>query len=129
MKLILNDIKYLSLKDINFYKDRIYYQINNIRTNGLYFKIIKNMIETDNKYKVYLTKDINLLNEYICKRYKSFIKDNDNPYIEVVKNNITEKIYNDNGNYLILSFMSINDNNYPKIHILQCQQVDQEIRQ
>ena len=129
MKLILNDIKYLSLKDINFYKDRIYYQINNIRTNGLYFKITKNMIETDNKYKVYLTKDIISLNECICKRYKSFIRDNDNPYIEVVKNNITEKIFNDNESNLILSFMSINDNNYPKIHILQCQQVDQEIRQ
>tara|TARA_B100001094_G_scaffold5855_1_gene5229 strand:- start:5129 stop:5512 length:384 start_codon:yes stop_codon:yes gene_type:complete len=127
MKLILNDIKYLSLKDINFYKDRIYYHINNIRINGLYFKINKNMIETDNKYKVYLTKDIISLNEYISEKYKSFIKDNDNPYIEVVKNNITDKIYNDNETYLILNFMSINDNNYPKIHILQCQQVDQEI--
>ena len=38
MKLILNDINYLCLKDINFYKDRIYYNINNIRINGLYLR-------------------------------------------------------------------------------------------
>ena len=67
MKLILNDIKYLSLKDINFYKDRIYYNINDIRINGLYLKVTKNMIETGDKYKVFLTEDINLLNVIIFK--------------------------------------------------------------
>lgn len=118
MKLILNDINYLSLKDICFYKERIYYHIKNIRVNGLYFKVAKNMIEYEDKYRVYLSNDFILLNEYIKEKYKSFIKDIDNPSIEVVKNSITEKIYNDKEKYLILSFMSINDNNYPKIHIL-----------
>jgi len=122
MKLILNDINYLCLQDINFYKDRIYYNINNIRVNGLYFKVAKNMIELDDKYKVCLTDDIISLNEYISGKYKSFIKDINNPSIEVVKNSITEKIYNDDKKYLVLSFMSINDNNYPKIHILPWQE-------
>ena len=118
MKIILNDIKYLSLKDISFYKNKINYHINNFKMNGLYIKIKKNMIEKDDKYIVYLTEDIILLNELIEKEYKSFIKEINNPSIEVVKNNITEKIYNDNLDYLVLNFMSINDNNYPKIHIL-----------
>ena len=122
MKLILNDIKYLSLKDIVFYKDRIYYHINNIRINGIYFKITKKMMEYDDKYKVYLSNDFISLNKYIGEKYKSFIKDINNPSIEVVKNSITEKIYNDKNKYLVLSFMSINDNNYPKIHILPCQE-------
>ena len=120
MKLILNDIKYLCLQDINFYKDRIYYTINNIRISGLYFKITKKMIEYDDKYKVYLSNDFISLNEYIGEKYKSFIKDINNPSIDVIKNSITEKIYNDDKKYLVLSFMSINDNNYPKIHILPC---------
>ena len=120
MKLILNDIKYLCLQDINFYKDRIYYTINNIRISGLYFKITKKMIEYDDKYKVYLSNDFISLNEYIGEKYKSFIKDIKDPSIEVIKNSITEKIYNDDKKYLVLSFMSINDNNYPKIHILPC---------
>jgi len=118
MKIILNDIKYLSLKDISFYKNKINYHINNFKMNGLYIKIKKNMIEKGDKYIVYLTEDIILLNELIEKEYKSFIKEINNPSIEVVKNNITEKIYNDNLDYLVLNFMSINDNNYPKIHIL-----------
>ena len=126
MKLILNDIKYLSLKDISFYKNRINYQIQNFKMNGLYIKIKKKMIENDNKYIVYLTEDIILLNELIEKEYKSFICNTEKPSIEVVKNNITQKIYNDNEKYLILGFMSINENNYPRIHILPCQENRQE---
>jgi hypothetical protein len=80
------------------------------------------MIEYDDKYKVYLSNDFISLNEYIGEKYKSFIKDINDPSIEVVKNSITEKIYNDDKKYLVLSFMSINDNNYPKIHILPCQE-------
>lgn len=128
MKIILNDIKYLSLKDISFYKNKINYHINNFKMNGLYIKIKKNMIEKDDKYIVYLTEDIILLNELIGKEYKSFIKEINNPSIEVVKNNITEKIYNDNLDYLVLNFMSINDNNYPKIHILPWQENQVENR-
>jgi hypothetical protein len=43
MKVILNDIKYVSLKDIKFYKDRIFYEIKDVRVNGLFFKIEKNI--------------------------------------------------------------------------------------
>ena len=118
MKIILNDIKYLSLKDINFYKDRIYYHINEIRINGLYIKISKNMVKKDDKYIVYLNKNMLNLNDLIGKNYKSFIKNVNNPRIEVIKNTKTNDIFNDNSDYLILNFMSINDNNYPKIHIL-----------
>ena len=118
MKLILNDIKHISLKNISFYKKRIYYNINDIRIDGLYFKINKNMVVKDNKYKVYITKDIFLLNDLISEKYKSFINDIENPYIEVIQNNITREIYKDNIEYLVLNFRSINENNYPKIHIL-----------
>lgn len=121
MKLILNDIKYLSLKDIKFYKNRFYYHINDIHIYGLYFKIIKNMDDNKEKYKVYLNKDINLLNDFIRKKYKPFIRNSINPSIEVIKNNITGGIYNNDEKYLVLSFLSINENNYPKIHILPCQ--------
>ena len=117
MKVILNDIKYVSLKDIKFYKDRIYYEINDIRVNGLFFKIKKNMILNDNKYTVMLDPDILSLNYYFSKKYKSFVRDSCNPYIEVIKNEKTDIIFNDKYEYIVLNFMSINDNNYPKIHI------------
>lgn len=120
MKLILNDIKYLNLKWISFYKERIYYHMDNIRMNGLYIKVTKRMEENKDKYKVYLSKDFISFNEYISKNYKSFIKGFNNPSIEVVKNSVTEKIYNNKDKYIILGFMSINENNYPKIHILPC---------
>ena len=118
MKVILNDIKYVSLKDIKFYKDRIFYEIKDVRVNGLFFKIEKNMILNDNKYTVILNPDILSLNSYLSDKYKSFIRDRDNPYIEVIRNNKTDSIFNDNQGFLVLNFMSINDNNYPKIHIL-----------
>lgn len=91
--------------------------------HGLYIKIKKNMIEKDDKYIVYLTEDIIILNGLFKKEYKSFIRNNQNPSIEVVKNDITQKIYNDNLDYLVLNFMSINNNNYPKIHILPWQKI------
>jgi hypothetical protein len=118
MKVILNDIRYVSLKDIKFYKDRIFYEINDIRVNGLFFKIKKNMILTDNKYIVNLNPDILSLNYYFSKKYKSFLRDDCNPYIEVIKNEKTDIIFDDKHEYIVLNFMSINDNNYPKIHIL-----------
>jgi len=122
MRLVLNDIKYLCLDNISFYKDRIYYDIQNIKLNGLYIKITKKMILNDNKYIVYLNKDIIKLNDLLGNLYKSFIKDINNPSIEVVKNDKTDNIFNDNSEYLILNFMSINNNYYPKIHILPCRE-------
>jgi hypothetical protein len=120
MKLVLNDIKYLVLDNIYFYNDRIYYNINDFKMNGLYIKILKNMNENKDKYIVYLTPEIFKLNELIGIKYKSFIKDYNNPSIEVIKNKKTKEIFNNKSDYLILNFMSINDNNYPKIHILPC---------
>ena len=120
MKLILNDIKYLNLKWISFYKERIYYRIDNICINGLYIKVTKKMEKNKDKYKVYLSNDFISFNEYINEKYKYFIKDFNNPSIEVLKNSVTEKIYNNKDKYIILGFMSINENNYPKIHILPC---------
>ena len=64
MKLILNDIKDLSLEHINIYKNRIYYEINNIRFNGLFIRINKNMIQKNNKYIIQLDNSIETLNDY-----------------------------------------------------------------
>ena len=122
MRLVLNDIKYLCLDNISFYKDRIHYDIQNIRLNGIYIKFNKKMILNDNKYIVYLNKDILKLNDLLSNLYKSFIRDINNPSIEVVKNDKTDDIFNDNSEYLLLNFMSINDNYYPKIHILPCRE-------
>ena len=129
MKLILNDIKYLNLKWISFYKERIYYHINNICINGLYIKINKNMIDNKDKYIINLDNDILKINKLIGEKYKSFIRNTKNPSIEVIKNNKTESIYNDNEKYLILSFMSINENNYPKIHILPWPKKQDKVKQ
>ena len=120
MIIIFNDVKYLNINNISFYKNRIYYNIGNIRINGLYIQIKKNIIEKGNKYKILLDKDILIVNDLIGKKYKEFINDINNPSIEISKNSITEKIYNNNQENIVLKFMSINDNNYPRIHILQC---------
>ena len=117
MKLILNDIKYLSLEHINIYKNRIYYEINNIRFNGLFIRINKNMIQKNNKYIIQLDNSIETLNDFFK---KSFLKNGEINMIEVIKNDKTDIIFNDNNQYLVLNFMSINENNYPKIHILPC---------
>ena len=86
--------------------------------NGLYIKINKNIIFNNNKYKIILDKNILSINDLLSLNYKGFINDKTNPYIEISKNPIIEKIYKNNDKYIILRFMSINDNNYPKIHIL-----------
>ncbi len=118
MILILNDIKFFNKQNLSFYKNRIYYNIDNIRINGLYIKIKKNMTENDDKYNIFLDKDFLIINGLIAEKYNKFINNIDNPNIKVCKNNITEKIYKNNEKYIILKIMSINNNNYPKIHIL-----------
>ena len=115
MKIILNDIKDLSIENMHVYKNRIYYEIENIRINGLFIRVDKNMIFKNNKYVVKLNKNIEILNNYFK---KSFILNNSYPSIEVIINNKTKDIFNDKNKYIVLNFMSINDNNYPKIHIL-----------
>ena len=99
MKLVLNNIKDLSISNINIHKDKIYYTIGTIRMSGIFLKYKKYMINNDNKYR-------------------PFLKFNKYPYIEVIKNDKTETIFNDKSDFLIIRFMSINHNNYPKIHIL-----------
>ena len=49
---------------------------------------------------------------------KNFLRNENYPNIEVLNNTKTTTIFNDNNESIILNFMSINDNNYPKIHIL-----------
>lgn len=118
MILILNDIKNFNKENLSFYKNRIYYSIDNIRVNGLYIKVKKNITESDDKYNIFLDKSFLIINDLIGKNYNKFINNKDNPSIKVCKNNITEKIYKNNEKYIILKLMSINCNNYPKIHIL-----------
>ena len=54
----------------------------------------KNVNENEDKYIVYLTREIFKLNELIGIKYKSFIKDYNNPSIEVIKNKKTKEIFN-----------------------------------
>ena len=57
MILILNDIKFFNKQNLSFYKNRIYYNIDNIRINGIIYKNNKNMTENDDKYNIFLDKD------------------------------------------------------------------------
>ena len=118
MKLVLNNIKDLSISNINIHKDKIYYTIGMIRMSGIFLKYKKYMINNDNKYIVKLDEQMNLLNMFFNNKYRPFLKFNKYPYIEVIKNDKTKTIFNDKSDFLIIRFMSINHNNYPKIHIL-----------
>jgi len=118
MKLILNDLKYLLLSNIEVFKDRIYYNIGSIKINGIYLKSNKYMIKNKTNYIVRLDEKMNLLNKFFNKEYRQFLRYNNYPYIEVIRNDKTEEIFNDNEEFIILNFMSINNNYYPKIHIL-----------
>jgi len=118
MKLILNDLKYLLLSNIEVFKDRIYYNIGSIKINGIYLKSNKYMIKNKTNYIVRLDERMDLLNKFFNKEYRQFLRYNNYPYIEVIRNDKTEEIFNDNEEFIILNFMSINNNYYPKIHIL-----------
>jgi sucrose-6-phosphate hydrolase SacC (GH32 family) len=120
MRIVLNNINDISLSNISIYKNRIYYSNNDIRLNGIYFGIQKNMIPNENRYIVYFNrqKNISQLNDYFKSNHKSFLKDNGKLYIEVIKNSVTESIFHDNESKICINVKSINDNNYPKIHIL-----------
>tara|TARA_B110000495_G_C22993934_1_gene585631 strand:+ start:175 stop:549 length:375 start_codon:yes stop_codon:yes gene_type:complete len=120
MKLVLNNIDDISLSDIHVYRDIIFYSINDINLIGLYFVYQKKMLPKDNRYIIYFEREaqIKKLNDYFSRNYRPFLKDKLLPSIEVIKNKATEVIFNDKEQKLVINFKSINDNNYPKIHIL-----------
>jgi hypothetical protein len=120
MRLVLNNINDISLSNISINKNRIYYLIDNIKLNGIYFGIPKQMVLNENRYTIYFgyCKMIKKINEFFRENHKSFLKDNGSLYIEVFRNCVTESIFNDNESKICINFKSINDNNYPKIHIL-----------
>lgn len=120
MRLVLNNINDISLSNISINKNRIYYLIDNIKLNGIYFGIPKQMVLNENRYTIYFgyCKMIKKINELFRENHKSFLKDNGSLYIEVFRNCVTESIFNDNESKICINFKSINDNNYPKIHIL-----------
>ena len=120
MKLVLNNINDISLSNISIYKNRIFYWINDIKLNGVYFGFQKNMILNEDRYTIYFgqCKMMKQLNELFKISHKPFLKDNGYLYIEVIRNNVTELIFHDKKSKICINFKSINDNNYPKIHIL-----------
>ena len=120
MKLVLNNIDDISLSNISINKNRIFYRIGDIKLNGLFFSFPKNMIENENKYMILFgqCQRMRQLNEYFKQNHKYFLKDNGSLYIEVIQNKDTNQIFSDNKSKLCIYFKSINDNNYPKIHIL-----------
>ena len=120
MKLVLNNIDDISLSNIHVYRDIIFYSINDINLIGLYFVYQKKMLPKDNRYIIYFEREaqIKKLNDYFSRNYRPFLKDKLLPSIEVIKNKATEVIFNDKEQKLVINFKSINDNNYPKIHIL-----------
>ena len=120
MRLVLNNINDISLSNILIYKNRIFYSDDDIRLNGIYFGVQKHMVSHENRYIVSfgLCKKIRQINEFFKKNHKPFLKGKDNLYIEVIENCFTESIFNGNESKICINFKSINDNNYPKIHIL-----------
>ena len=121
MKLVLNNIADISLSNITVYRNIIFYSINDIKLIGLYFAYQKKMIQNNSRYIILFSDDrkMKTLNDYFSSNYRGFLKDKYHPSIEVIKNNATEMIFNDTESKLVVNFKSINDNNYPKIHILQ----------
>jgi len=120
MKLVLNNINDISLSDIFIVRNRIFHTINDIKFDGIIFRCNKNMMSAyGNRYIIKFDQlcQIKRLNDIFRKDYKSFLKANHT--IEVIKNEITEMIFNDDNEHMIINIKSINDNNYPKIHILQ----------
>jgi len=118
MKLVLNNINDISLSDIFIIRNRIFHTINNIKLVGILFRCNKNILPYGNRYIVEFDQvgQMTRLNDIFRKDYKSFLTITKT--IEVIKNEITTAIFNDNNEYIVVNIKSINDNNYPKIHIL-----------
>lgn len=120
MKLVINNINDISLSNISIHRDKIFYWIDDIKLNGLFFAYQKDMVLNGTRYVINFgqCEKIKQINEYFKQYHRSFLKENGPPYIEVIKNNATETVFNDMEDKIIINFKSINDNNYPRIHIL-----------
>jgi len=118
MKLVLNNINDISLSDIYIVRNRIFHTINNIKLVGILFRSNKKIIPYGNRYIVEFDQSgqITRLNDIFRKDYRSFLTSSKT--IEVIKNETTSGIFNDSNEYLVVNIKSINENNYPKIHIL-----------
>jgi len=117
MLLILNNDN-IDVKDLIIQNNKLCFYLNENKMNGLYFKYAKQMIIFENKYYLQINKKIIPIFEKL--KIKDRLKYIDSEYyIYIIKNDTTTKIYEDDNEYLILSFKSINDNNYIKIHISQ----------
>ena len=93
--------------------------IDDIKLYGIFFRCPKDMTPNGNRYIIKFDQcdQIKLLNDKLKYHCKSFLKDN-NPKIEVIKNETTNEIFDDDNEYIVINIKSINGNNYPKIHIL-----------
>ena len=117
MLLILNNDN-IDIKDLIIQNNKLCFYLNENKMNGLYFKYTKQMIIFENKYYLQINEKIIPIFEKL--KIKDRLKYIDSEYyIYIIKNDTTTKIYEDDNKYLILSFKSINDNNYIKIHISQ----------
>jgi len=117
MLLILNNDN-IDVKDLIIQNNKLCFYLKENKMNGLYFKYAKQMIIFENKYYLQINKKIIPIFEKL--KIKDRLKYIDSEYyIYIIKNDTTTKIYEDDNEYLILSFKSINDNNYIKIHISQ----------
>ena len=119
MLLILNDIKYINYKNIILYKDKFYYRLNDIKLNGIYFKQSKNITDIYNKYRVFLDKNILEFEDEFRDKFISFYCKDKLSYIDVLKNDITDKIYKNQSDSIIINIKYINVNKFLKIHILE----------
>lgn len=119
MLLILNDIKYINYKNILLYKDKFYYRLNDIKLNGIYFKQKKDITDTSTKYRVSLDKDILEFREKFNGKFISFYCKDNVPYVDVLKNDITDKIYKNHSDSIIINIKYIHVNKFLKIHILE----------
>jgi hypothetical protein len=117
MLLILNNDN-IDVKDLIIQNNKLCFYLKENKMNGLYFKYAKQMIIFENKYYLQINEKIIPIFEKL--KIKDRLKYIDSEYyIYIIKNDTTTKIYEDDNEYLILSFKSINDNNYIKIHISQ----------
>ena len=119
MLLILNDIKYINYKNILLYKDKFYYRLNDIKLNGIYFKQKKHINNTSNKYRVYLDKNILEFIDNFNDQFIPFYCEDNLPYVDVLKNDITDKIYKNHSDSIIINIKYIHVNKFLKIHILE----------
>jgi len=117
MILILNNDN-IDINQLVKEKNKLYFHCGPHRMNGLYFKYDKLLTEHNNNFILMIKDNIfPIFKKLNIENRINRIKDNN--YIEIIKNNITKNIFNDKNKYLILSFKSVNYNNYIKIHISQ----------